>query len=101
MTIDAPRGENAFGETIFARPAHVIHDLLAAVLDDRVANALGDRVERFVPGGAFPLTFAAFTGAFERVENAIGIVDLIQRCGTFGAISSTRAGMFGIPLKLL
>src|SRR6185369_5774156 len=46
VTVDAPRGENTFGEPVFAGPANVIHDLLTAVLDDRVANALRERIER-------------------------------------------------------
>jgi hypothetical protein len=47
------------------------------VFDDRVANARGDGVERFVPGGALPFSFTAFAGAFERIEYPIRICDLV------------------------
>jgi hypothetical protein len=64
-------------ETVFAGTAHVIHDFLTPVFDDRVADARGEGVERFIPRGAFPFSFAAFTGAFEWIENAIGISNLV------------------------
>ncbi len=91
VTVNAPGGEDAFGETIFTGPPDVIHDLVATIFDDRFANSRGDVVERFVPGGAFPFSFAAFAGALERIKNAIGIVNLIERCRTFGAVASARA----------
>ena len=38
VTINAPGGQNSFGETILARTADVIHDLRRAIFDDRFAN---------------------------------------------------------------
>src|SRR5689334_22404468 len=101
MTVDAPRRENAFGETVFAGTSDVIHDFMPAVLDDGVANAFGEGVEGFIPRGAFPFSFAAFAGAFERVEDAIGIGYLVESRWSFGAIPSSRTRMLRIPLKLL
>ena len=60
-----------------------------------------NRVECFVPGGAFPLAGAAFAGAFERVEDAIGIGYLVQCRRPFGTIPSARTRVLGISLKLL
>src|SRR5690349_18405767 len=101
MTVNAPRRENAFSETVFAGTTDVIHDFVTTVFDDCVANAFSENVECFVPGGAFPFTFAAFARAFEWVKDAIGIGYLVERCGTFSAIPSPRSRMLGIPLELL
>src|SRR5438045_98633 len=101
MTIDSPGRQDALSETVFAGPADVVHDLLFTILDDCLAYSISDRVERFVPRGAFPPTFASFAGAFERVQDAIGIGNLVESCGAFRAVASSRAGVFGIPFKLL
>ena len=101
VTIDSPRREDAFCESIFAGAADVIHDLVFPILADGFADATGEGVECFIPGGAFPFTFAAFAGAFERVKDAIGIGDLVQSGGTLGAVASARTGVFRITFKLL
>ena len=101
MPVDSPRRENAFGEAVFAGTSDVIHDLVPTIFDDGVANARGDRVECFVPGGAFPFSFATFSGAFEWIKNAIGIGYLVECRWTFGAVAPARAGMFRIAFKLL
>src|SRR5687767_3846782 len=88
VPVDSPRGKNAFRETVFAGTAHVVHDLLTAVFDDRFANAPGERVECLVPRGAFPASFAAFPAAFEWIQNSIGIGYLVERRRTFCAIAS-------------
>ena len=88
MTVNSPRGENAFRETVFARSADVVHDLMATVFDDRVANARGDRVECFFPCGAFPLSGAAFSSALQWIKNAIRIGYLVECGWTFGAVAS-------------
>src|ERR1043165_3226173 len=101
MAVDAPRCEDAFSETVLTGTTDVIHDLVTAIFDDGVANACGDRVEGFVPGGALPISFAAFAVAFEWIQDAVGIGYLVESCRAFGAVASARTGMFGIPLKLL
>src|SRR5690349_21025629 len=101
MTIDPPRRENALSETILAGTTDVIHDLVSTVFDDRVADARGECVERFVPGGAFPFAFAASACTFEWIQNAIGIGYLVERGRTFGAVAAARARMFGIAFELL
>src|ERR1051325_7095414 len=101
MTVDSPRRENAFSETVLTRAADVIHDLMTAVFENRITNARRERVERFVPRRAFPLSFTAFSCALEWKKNAIRIVDLIERRWSLRAIAPTRTGMFRIPLELL
>src|SRR6267142_4891226 len=101
MTVNSPRGQDAFGEASLPRSPDVIHDLVAAVLSNRFANARGDVIERRIPGGLFPFAFAAFARALERIKNAVGIVNLVERCRTFSAIASARPRMLGIAFKLL
>src|SRR5689334_13387149 len=101
VTIDTPRREDALSKTVFTRPADVIHDLLSTVFDDRFANARGERVECFVPGRAFPLSFAAFASAFEWIKNAIRICYLVECGRTFGTVATARAWMFRIAFELL
>ena len=101
VTINTPGGEYAFSETIFTGAANVIHDLVAPVFNDRFANARGDIVKRRVPGSLFPFSCAAFTGALEWKQNAIGIVNLVERRRAFGAVSAARTRVFRIAFKLL
>src|SRR5258705_7604952 len=101
MTVDTPGREDAFSETVFARAPDVIHDLVAAVFNDRFANACGDIVKRFIPADTFPFALAAFSDSLQRIENAIRVGYLIKSCGAFGAVAAARAGVFGIALKLL
>src|SRR5260221_5217527 len=56
VTIDAPRLQHAIHVSIRARTPNVIHHLIAALLDQRLADASSDVVEHSVPRGAFPLT---------------------------------------------
>jgi hypothetical protein len=39
VAVNPPGRKNAFGESIFAGPTDVIHDFLAAVLDNRFPNS--------------------------------------------------------------
>src|SRR5688500_20369914 len=100
MTVNAPCSENAFGETIFAGPADVIHDLLATVFDNRFANARGDRVKCFVPGGPFPFSGTALSGALQWIKNAIRIRDLVESGWTFRAVAPSRARTLGVGSEL-
>src|SRR6185503_16104953 len=101
VPVDSPRRKDAFGETIFTGTPDVIHDLLATIFDNRFPDLSGEFIEHFVPTSLHPFPFAAFSGAFERVQNAIRIVDLVESGGTFRAVAATRTWMFRIAFKLL
>src|SRR5207247_4622542 len=101
VPVNAPRRENSFRESIFAGTPDVIHDLVATIFDDGFANARGDIVEDSIPTDAFPFTFTAFARALQRIKNAIGIGDLIQRRRTFGAITSAAPRILRIAFELL
>ena len=101
MPVNSPRRENTFRKAVLTGAADVIHDLVPPVFHDSIANARGDRVECFIPRGAFPFALAASSSAFEWEENAIRVGYLIERRRTLGAIAPARAGMLWITLKLL
>ena len=101
VTVYAPRGEDPFGETIFTRTPDVIHDLPSAIFHDRFANACGDIVKRCIPGSLFPFALTAFAGALEWIKNAIGILNLVERCRTLRTVAPARPGMLGVTFKLL
>ena len=101
MTIDTPGGEDTLSETVLTWPADVVHNLVPPVFDDGIAYAPSQFIQHFVPTYLGPFSFTAFSSAFERVKYAIGILDLIKRCGTFRAIAPARSGMLGVTFKLL
>ena len=101
MAIDSPGGEDALGETILARSPDVIHDLVAAIFDDRFAKARGDIIQNPVPGHLFPFALPTFAGALEWIKNAVRILNLVEGGGTLGTIAPARSRMFGIAFKLL
>ena len=49
VTVHAPGGENALGEAILAGTADMVHDLVVALLIDRLADASRDIVQSFHP----------------------------------------------------
>src|SRR5688572_3211063 len=101
VTVDAPGGEYAFSKTILTRTSDVIHDLLTAIFNNCFSDSTCQLVQHFIPAHPLPFSFASFARAFERIENTIGIGDLIQRGWTLGAISATRARMLGVAFELL
>ena len=100
VAVHAPRGQDSFGEAVLSRPADVVHDLVAPSIGDRASHADRDVVEGFVPGDPHPLTRAAPADPLERIENAIGVGDLVERGRTLGAVPAPRARMFGVAFEL-
>jgi hypothetical protein len=77
----------------------MVHDAVAAFLAAG-AHFGSDLRQGFIPGDALPLAFAAFADAFQRVEDAFGVVDLVVGGGAFGAVAATAAGVHWVPLEL-
>ena len=90
--VQTPGGEHALGVAVLARPTDVVHDLVSPVFLDRASNPRGDIVERFVPRDAQPLPFAARSRALQRVEDAMRVLELVQRRRSLGAVPATRSG---------
>jgi hypothetical protein len=83
------------------RAAEVIHDLLLPALDERRADAAGDVVQHLVPADALPLALPALPRALERIEDALGVLHLVERGGALGAVPAAAARMLGVTLELL
>src|SRR5438046_7486505 len=101
MTIDSPRGENSFRESIFARPSDVIHDFVATIFNDRFADPRSDLIEHFIPAYAFPFSFSAFSGALQWIKNAIRIRYLVQSRRSLSTIAPSATGILRIAFELL
>src|ERR1700686_685322 len=80
--------------------ADVVDDFVVPAFDQRCADAWSEVVEHGVPGDAFPFALAAFAGAPQGIENALGVIDLVEGGGPFGAVASAAAGMGGVALEL-
>src|SRR5436190_2345202 len=100
MAVDAPRLEHAVGVAVLAGAADVVHDFVAPVLDDRLADARSDVVERLVPRHACPLSGSAIAVALHREQDPIGIVELIGRHDALGARAAAAAGVQRIAFDL-
>ena len=100
VPVDAPRGEHALGEPVLAGAPDVVHDLALPTLVDRGSDAGRDVGERLLPRDAHPLPLAACPRPLERVEDAVGVHDLVQRGRTLGAVAAAGAGVLRVPLEL-
>ena len=101
VSVNSPRCQNSFGESIFTRPPDVIHDFVATILNDRVSDPRSDLIEHSIPAYAFPLAFSALACPLERIKDAIGIGNLIQRRRAFGAVAPSAPGILRIAFELL
>src|SRR5947208_8823918 len=82
-----------------SRPTHVIHHLVATVLNDGGPNFAGKGFQYLVPGRAFPLALSTLACASERIQNAFGVIDLVDRSRSLGTVAPSTAGMIGVALK--
>src|SRR4030095_5429135 len=86
---------------LVAGAAEVIHDLLRPALDDGLADAAADVVEHLVPGHALPLATAALAHTPQRIANALGVLDRVQRGRALGAVAAAAARVHRVALELL
>ena len=100
VAVDAPGEQHALDEAILAVAADVVHHLVVAALLDRLADPPGDVIEGVIPGHALELRGAAWAGPLERVEDALGILGLVDRRRALGAIAPTGSGMGRVALDL-
>jgi len=100
VAVDPPCLQDAVRVAVFARPADVVHQLVPPVLLDRLADPRADVVQRLVPRDARPSALAAFAGALQRIENAIGIVELVRGDDPFRAGAAAAPGMHRIAFDL-
>ena len=63
-------------------------------------QAVGDGIERFVPGDAFEAAFALGADAPLRIEQAIGVILALEIPGDFAAEKSARDRMRRVATQL-
>src|SRR5262245_26982358 len=78
----------------------MIGDLVSTPLDERLSNPRGKRIEDFIPGSALPFPGSAIPLALERVQDSLGVVDLVYGRGSFCAVPAARSGMKRVAFKL-
>src|ERR1700730_9256061 len=101
VPVDSPGVQDALiVDQFMAGTADVIENLLGAALAQRAADSPGEIIERFVPRHALPLALAAASRPPHRIEDALGIADLVDRRRPFGAVAAAAARMSGFAFEL-
>jgi len=99
VPVDAPRLQDALHGAVVAGAAAVVHDLGAAVLLERLPDACGEGVERLVPRDALPFAAAARALALQGVQDAVGVLDLVERRRALRADAAAASRVHGIALE--
>src|SRR5579884_3291 len=99
VSIDAPRAQHALHVAIVSRSPHMIHDLVAPPIDERLPDLCGKSIEYLVPRHALPLPLAALSRPFQRIQNTFRVIDLVNGGRAFCAIASPAPRMVRVALK--
>src|SRR5437016_2824256 len=100
MSVYAPGVKNPLMiEQLMARPADVIHDLVASIFFQRFAYTCRDVVENFIPAHSFPFSFSPLSHPLQGITNALGIGYLIERRRSLCAIASSAAGVLRVAFE--
>ena len=100
VAVDPPRLQDPVHGALVARPAHVVHDLVAAALPKRLLDAPADVGERFLPAHPGPLAFAALPRPLQGVEDALRVVDLVDGGRALGAVAPAGRRMQRVAFEL-
>src|SRR5262245_33570369 len=100
VSVDAPRLEDPVRVSVFSRAADVIHDLVPTIFDDGFPDAAGNVLERLLPRDLTPLAGPAISVALERVQDAVGILQLVRCDDALCAGPAAAAGMDRIAFDL-
>src|SRR6185312_1477992 len=90
---DAPRLQHAIGVAVLAGAADVVHQLVTPPFLDRRADASADVVQ-----GVFPA--AALAAPLQRIEDAIGVFELIRGDDPLGAGAAAAARVHRVAFHL-
>src|SRR5260370_22606965 len=102
VPVDRPRLEDALVvNQPVGGPADVVHDFVLASFLQRFPNSPTQIVQFLVPRHSLPFALTALSCPTQWIENALRVIDLVNRCRAFGAVSPTAPGMGGIAFKLL
>ncbi len=96
VAVNAPCLQDPLHVSVVPGPADVIHDFVPPSFEDQPAYLRRDLFQDALPGNSFPCAFASLSGSLQRIENAFGIVDLVDGGRAFGAVASPARGMVRI-----
>src|SRR5713226_788183 len=99
VTIHAPRPQHALHVTIVSRSANVVHDFIAAILNNGGPNFAGEGIQHLIPRSTLPLALSTLACTFEGIEDAFGVVDLVDGGGTLGTAAPAAPWVIGIALE--
>ena len=97
--VHTPGLQHPHREVVLAGSANVIHDLVVALLAQGLADAFADVRHRLLPGDLLPLAPTARPLALQGFQDALGVIDLIDRRRTLGAKASTRSRVERVAFK--
>ena len=100
VAIEAPGLQDPVHVAVFAWTADVIHHLAATVFENGLADAAPDIFQDLIPGDAGPFTTTPFADAFERIQDAVRVFDLVRRDHTLRARPAAAARMVRVALDL-
>ena len=101
VAVHAPGRDDPLGVPVLARTPHVVDHAVAPVLLDGSADTPGDIVQRLVPRHLLPLALAAVAHALEGLQDAVGVVDLVEGRGALRAVPPPAAGVQRVALDLV
>ncbi len=99
VPVDAPGREDALGKSVLPGPANVVHHLVRTAVRDRGADARRDLPERLIPSHPLPFPLAPLAGAPQRVQNPVGIGDLVEGGRTLRAVPPARPRVLRVALE--
>ena len=100
VAVDAPRLEDPLGEAVLAGPPDVVHHLVHPAIDDGLPDPAADVLEDLVPGDLLELARPSLTDPAQRVEDPLGVGDLVDGGGALGTVAAPRARVGGVALEL-
>src|SRR6266481_6630238 len=100
VAVDAPRLRGAIHKVVLPGASHVIHDFFAAIFLKRFADARAESLQHFVPRSPRPLPAPAWPRPLHWIKDAIGIMNLSDRCRPLRAKPSTAGRMPRVAFKL-
>ena len=100
VAVEAPGLEHAVRVAVLAGTADVVHQLVPPVLFERLPDARAELVQHLIPRHLLPRAGAARAHALQRIQDPIGILELVGRDDALGARPAAAAGMNRVAFDL-
>ncbi len=100
MAIDAPRLQHPVGVAFVPGAADMVDHPVPRAGIERITDFCRDFVQRLLPRDTLPLARAALALALQRVQDALGIVNLVDGRWSLGAVAPAAGGMCRVAFEL-